>query len=146
MRLLVSLQSGVQVEPGSGDGSVDNPWKLTMPAPELVTISQDTTIDYSTIAQYQGKDIKITNNATVTIVGGGQDINSNITIESGNLIIESSSLNGKITNNGGTVTLESCTINNTVQCNSGRIDLYSCILNGTLDKNGGSIYIDGEPI
>ena len=29
VRLLVSLQSGVHVEPGSGDGSVDNPWKLT---------------------------------------------------------------------------------------------------------------------
>ena len=146
MRLLVSLQSGVQVEPGSGDGSVDDPWILTMPAPELVTISQDTTIDYSTISQYEGKDIKITNNATVTIVGGGQDINSNITIESGNLMINNSFLNGKITNNGGTVTLESCTINNTVQCNSGRIDLYYCTLNGTLDKNGGSIYEDGEPI
>ena len=28
VRLLVSLKSEVQVEPGSGDGSVDNPWKL----------------------------------------------------------------------------------------------------------------------
>ena len=141
---VVSLESGVKINTAlDGNGSEDNPWKLTWTTPEVVTISENTMIDSSTIGQYEGKDIKITNNATVTIVDPMQDINSNITIESGSLIIKNCILKGQIINNGGTVTLENCTINGTIQANSGRIDINSCIRKGTIEKNGGVVYIDG---